>query len=118
MKFEVKCTCCSKGCSLTVDDEGLSVAGNSCPRGLEYGVNEAMLPKRIITSEVSVEGGKEKTVPARTRKPIPKELALRALEEMGKAALTAPVRSGDIVVENLLETGVDVIALKDVPAEQ
>jgi len=117
MKFDVKCTCCSKGCSLTVDDESLEVAGNSCPRGLEYGVNEAMLPKRMITAEVKVVGGEEAAVAVRTRNSIPKEHASRAVEEIGQITLKAPVRKGDVVINNLLGTGVDVIVAKDVPVE-
>ncbi len=43
MEIEVKCTCCSKGCMLKVDAENSTVTGNSCPRGLEYGMNEIEL---------------------------------------------------------------------------
>lgn len=40
MEIEVKCSCCSKGCNLKIDEETLVVVGNSCPRGTEYGISE------------------------------------------------------------------------------
>jgi CxxC motif-containing protein len=40
MEIEVKCSCCSKGCILKIDEENLVVVGNSCPSGAEYGISE------------------------------------------------------------------------------
>jgi CxxC motif-containing protein len=40
MEIEAKCSCCSKGCNLKIDEESLVIVGNSCPRGAEYGINE------------------------------------------------------------------------------
>ncbi|MBP1745092.1 MAG: hypothetical protein H6Q58_2070 [Firmicutes bacterium] len=40
MEIEVKCSCCSKGCNLRIDVKNLVVAGNSCPRGIDYGISE------------------------------------------------------------------------------
>ena len=40
MEIEVKCSCCSKGCNLKIDEESLVVVGNSCSSGPEYGINE------------------------------------------------------------------------------
>jgi CxxC motif-containing protein len=47
MEIEVKCSCCSKGCSLKIDVKSQTVAGNSCPRGIDYGISElAYIRKR------------------------------------------------------------------------
>jgi len=55
MEIDAKCSCCSKGCNLKINEESLVVFGNSCPRGAEYGVNEvAYRRKRPETSEDSV----------------------------------------------------------------
>jgi hypothetical protein len=40
MEIEVKCTCCSKGCNLKIDEKNQAVSGNSCPRGIDYGISE------------------------------------------------------------------------------
>jgi CxxC motif-containing protein len=43
------------GCHLKVDEtNGYSVTGNTCPRGAEYGYEEATAPKRMVTSTVRI----------------------------------------------------------------
>ena len=54
---ELICIVCPKGCHLKVDEEnGCAVAGNSCPRGEEYGRNEILHPVRVLTSVVRMAG--------------------------------------------------------------
>ena len=59
MKHELTCIRCPIGCQLTVDVNGdeVTVTGNSCPRGAEYGKKEVTAPTRIVTSSVRVSGG-------------------------------------------------------------
>jgi CxxC motif-containing protein len=50
------------GCHLKVDEnDGYSVTGNTCPRGAEYGYEEATAPKRMVTSTVRIFIHAEKT---------------------------------------------------------
>ncbi len=111
---ELICIVCPKGCHLTVDEEnGYAVSGNNCPRGEEYGKNEVIAPKRTITSTVKVSGGLYPRLPVKTDKPIPKELIFDAMKLLDEVELTAPVKVGDVVIENVLGTGASFIATRN-----
>ena len=111
---ELICIVCPKGCHLTVDEEnGYAVSGNNCPRGEEYGKNEVIAPKRTITSTVKVRGGLYPRLPVKTDKPIPKELIFEAMKLLDAVELTAPVKVGDVVIENVLGTGASFIATRN-----
>ena len=108
------CIVCPKGCHLQVDDEhGYTVTGNSCPRGAEYGKTELLHPTRVLTSTVRVDGGLHRRLPVKTTAPIPKELLFQAMEALNGVTLTAPVTVGQVVIHDLLGTGVDVVATRD-----
>jgi CxxC motif-containing protein len=114
MERELICISCPKGCHLKVNETSLSVSGNSCPKGAEYGINEVTNPVRIITSTVKVDGGEVPVVPVKTQRAIPKGLTMKCMEEINKVIIKAPVKIGDVLIENVLATGVDVVATKNV----
>ncbi|HIT25028.1 MAG TPA: DUF1667 domain-containing protein [Candidatus Enterenecus avicola] len=112
------CIVCPKGCHLQVDeDNGYAVTGNSCPRGAEYGKTELLHPTRVLTSTVRVDGGLHRRLPVKTTAPIPKELLFQAMEALNGVTLTAPVTVGQVVIANLLGTGVDVVATREMKKE-
>ena len=112
------CIVCPKGCHLQVDeDNGYAVTGNSCPRGAEYGKTELLHPTRVLTSTVRVDGGLHRRLPVKTTAPIPKELLFQAMEALNGVTLTAPVTVGQVVIANLLGTGVDVVATREMIKE-
>ena len=111
---ELICIVCPKGCHLKVDEEnGWAVSGNSCPKGAEYGRTALQNPTRVLTSTVCVQGGLHRRLPVKTTAPIPKELIFEAMESLNGVRLTAPVHLGQVVIPNLLGTGVDVVATRD-----
>ena len=111
---ELICIGCPKGCNLKVDEEnGYAVTGNSCPIGAEYGANELKNPTRVLTSTVRIIGGLHDCLPVRTNKPIPKPLLLQAMAELKNVEVKSPVRMGDVIVNNILDTGADVIATRN-----
>lgn len=109
---ELICIRCPKGCHLKVDDKTLKVSGNGCINGEKYGISEVTNPVRTVTSTVKVIKGKLNVVPVKTDKPIPKGLMMKCMEEINKASIKAPVKIGDIVIENVLETGCNIIATR------
>lgn len=112
------CIVCPKGCHLQVDeDNGYAVTGNSCPRGAEYGKTELLHPTRVLTSTVRVDGGLHRRLPVKTSAPIPKELLFQAMEALNGVTLTAPVTVGQVVLHDLLGTGVDVVATREMKKE-
>lgn len=111
---ELTCISCPLGCPLKVetDESGrvLKVTGNTCKRGEDYGKKEVTNPTRTVTSTVRLIGGTAPVVSVRTQTDIPKEKIFQCMEEIRSAAIEAPVRIGDVVVENVAGTGVNVVA--------
>ena len=112
---ELICIGCPLGCNLTVEMDGgqvVSVNGNTCKRGDDYARKELTDPRRIVTSTVPVAGGNLPVVSVKTASDIPKG----KIRELKGVTLTAPVQIGDVIVENVADTGVDVIATKSISA--
>lgn len=110
------CIVCPRGCRLTVDEEnGCIVTGNQCPRGEEYGKNEILNPVRTLTTTVRIESKSMKLCPVRTEKPIPKAKMFEAVRILNSVSLKAPVKTGDIALKDILNTGADVIVTRDIP---
>ncbi|MBQ1256771.1 MAG: DUF1667 domain-containing protein [Clostridia bacterium] len=109
------CIVCPRGCRLTVDEEnGYAVTGNSCPRGAEYGKNEILNPVRTLTTTVRIESETMKLCPVRTEKPIPKGKMFEAVKVLSGIQLKAPVKTGDVALKDILNTGADVIVTRDI----
>ncbi|MCK9222639.1 MAG: DUF1667 domain-containing protein [Limnochordia bacterium] len=113
------CIVCPVGCELTiVPGAKEEVTGNRCKRGLEYAIREMTDPRRVLTTTVAIRNAAAPLLPVRTKEPIPKGLLEKAMEVLNKIEVTAPVRMGDIVIEDLLGLGIDVVACKDMVAEE
>ena len=111
------CIGCPLGCPLTVEMEGnevKSVAGNTCPRGDAYAKKELTNPTRIVTSTVRVAGGKLAMVSVKTESDIPKGKIFDCVKALKEVEVNAPVKIGDVIVENVAGTGVNIIATKNV----
>ena len=111
------CIGCPLGCPLTVEMEGnevKSVAGNTCPRGDAYAKKELTNPTRIVTSTVRVAGGRLAMVSVKTESDIPKGKIFDCVKALKDVEVTAPVKIGDVIVETVAGTGVNVIATKNV----
>ncbi len=113
---ELICICCPLGCHMTVEQtaDGFAVSGNTCPRGKTYAIAEMTAPTRMITSSVPVTGGKDKMVSLKTSAPIAKDLIFPAIETLKGVVATAPVAEGDVIVANVLGTGIDFIATREI----
>jgi len=110
---ELICISCPMGCHLKVNTETKEVTGNTCKRGEIYGINEVTNPVRVITTTVKVKDGELPVIPVKTKTPIPKELNFKAMEVLNSIEIEAPISMGDIIVKNILGTGVDVVATRN-----
>ncbi len=73
---ELTCIGCPIGCALVVeleDKEVISVSGNTCKIGENYGKKECTNPTRVVTSSVLVSGGENAILPVKTERDIPKD---------------------------------------------
>jgi CxxC motif-containing protein len=116
MMKERKLTCivCPKGCDLTVsfaDDGSIqSISGYTCKRGIPYAINECFKPMRTFTSSVKITGSDRRVLPVKTSGPIPKVKLMEAAEALKAIELKVPVAMGDVIVENFLDTGVNLVS--------
>ena len=110
---ELTCIVCPKGCRLHVDEEhGYAVTGNGCPRGAEYGKIELTHPTRVVTSTVRCVGGRYPRCPVKTDRAVPKEKIFQVMRALDGVELTAPVRTGQVVLKNVCGTGAGVVATR------
>ena len=115
---ELICIRCPLGCMLTasIEEDGtvLEVSGNTCPRGAEDAKKELQNPTRMVTSTVAVRHGELARVSVKTAADIPKDRIFACMKEIQKLQAEAPVRMGEVLVENLAGTGVALVATKTV----
>jgi CxxC motif-containing protein len=118
---ELVCVVCPMGCRITVTLDGeniVSVTGNSCPRGKAYAEKECIRPERILTTTVRLEGGVHRVLPVITDKEIPLDRIFEAMEEVRKVSVKAPVTEGQIIIENILDTGANLIASRSMEEDK
>ena len=53
-------------------------------------------------------------VPVKTEGAIPKELLFECMKEINAARVSSEAKLGDVVIENILGTGVNVVTTRDV----
>jgi len=105
------------GCQLEVlrlEDNNYKVSGNTCKRGEKYGVEEVTSPKRMITTTVKLENAYLNLLPVKTSNSVPKELIFDVMEYLDDIVVSAPIKVGDVIVENILDTGVDIVSSKSI----
>lgn len=107
------CVACPRGCTITVEYEGkevFSVEGNTCKLGDTYARTEIVNPTRNISSTVKVNGGIHPVVPVKTSAPIPKTMIFDCMKEINAVTVDAPVKLGQVIIADVLGTGVDILA--------
>ncbi len=110
MKRELTCIVCPIGCQLSVTLENgvvTEVTGNTCPRGKQYATDECVSPVRTITTTARTTD--DSVIPVKTDRPIPKEMMFACMEKINHATVSLPAHIGDVVIENLLGTGANVV---------
>ncbi len=114
---KIICISCPIGCRMTIqskDGKITSIIGNACPKGIKYAEEEFINPLRILTTTVKVIGGELPLMSVKTEKAIPKKLLLEAMAEIAEIEVKAPVKIGQVIKDDLMGTGVSLIATRDV----
>ena len=119
MVSEKKITCivCPISCKIQFKTDGTHfelIDGNKCKKGVDYARNEALDPRRMLTSLVSVKNGKWPLVSVKSSKPVPKNKVFSILKEIRKTKVYAPVISGQIIIKNVDNTDIDILATKSI----
>ena len=117
---ELTCIGCPMGCALKAEicGEEITVSGNQCKRGEKYARTELLNPVRAVTSTVCITGGNIARLSVRTAQDVPKDKILDCMAEIRSFTACAPVRIGDILIENCAGTGVSIIATKNIDGKE
>jgi CxxC motif-containing protein len=112
---DIICITCPQGCIIKVTGDAAkgeitSCEGFKCKRGKVYAENEFIKPLRILTSSVKTVGAAVPLVAVRTSAPIPKDMQMAAMEEIKKLTVSGKLVPGDVIVENFMGTGADLVA--------
>ncbi len=117
VKTEMTCIQCPLGCRLMVESDGdqqiLSIQGNTCGRGPKYAADELKHPKRMVCSTVRVEGARYGVVSVKTQQAVPKDQIFSVMEVIRKIGTPLPVHAGEVIVENIAGTGVNLVATEN-----
>ena len=116
-KKEITCIVCPIGCKILVKTDGTKceiLDGNKCKQGIEYARSEALDPRRVLTSSVLVLDGRWPLVSIKSTEPVPKDKVFQVLDEIKKAKVKPPVNLGQIIIKNVSNTGIDIIATKSI----
>ncbi len=114
------CIGCPLGCRLEVEAEEdtgdiVEVRGFSCKRGEKYAMQEYTEPRRMVTTTVAIQNGIWGRLPVKTTEAIPKEKVMDLCHQLRQVTLEAPVEMGDVVLPNVFNTGIDVVASRSMP---
>lgn len=114
------CVGCPLGCEIKLTlsdrDEVIEVDGNKCKEGKQYALEEFTNPVRTLTATVLTRDSSQSLLPVRTSKPILKTLLRQSMSIIAETTVKPPIKMSDVIVPNLLDTGVDVVATSDLPS--
>ena len=109
--MKLVCINCPRGCELEaeVSQGEVKVSGQACPRGEAYARDELTNPTRMVTGLVKV-AGTRRPLPVKTRTAVPKGRISDVTNLLANTTVLPPKRIGDVIVEDVCGTGVDIVA--------
>ncbi len=118
MNSSIICIVCPVSCPVDVEwtqEDGVSgIKNHLCRLALDYVTSELFDPRRLLTTSMPVDGGNWPLVSVKTDPPIPKNMMLEAMDEITGERATAPIKVGDVLIKDLLGTGANVVATRNV----
>jgi CxxC motif-containing protein len=117
---ELTCVVCPVGCKIKITHDGEkieSVEGNRCDRGYNYAVQEIKNPLRTLVTSVKVNNGNYPLASVRSSKEVPLNKINDLMDIIKNTEVDAPVKKGDVVIENPLDLGADIVATRSVDKE-
>lgn len=112
----VLCKYCSKKCVLDIrkEDNCINVHGHECEKGIEFAQQEINNTKDILTTLVRIKESKISVLPVKSSKPIDKKMLVQCSKALSRIYVGAPIKIGDIICKNILNTGIDIVSTKNV----
>ena len=112
---EMVCVVCPVSCRMKVDVNAagdIFVSGNKCKRGVVYAEKELTNPTRNVSTTVRIEQGVHSRLPVKSDVEVPKALVLDLVKALDNVVVTAPIKMGSVVAENVLDSGINFIATR------
>ena len=118
-KITQTCIICPMGCNMEVTldrEKGIveNVLDNGCPRGAKYAEKELLNPTRTLTTTIKVLQGNLAVVPVKSKDELPKDKLLQYMEVIRRTFVKTPIKVGDILIKDILGSGIDIVACADV----
>lgn len=117
--IEIICTTCPMACRgrVFVDENGepIRTIGYRCKRGDAFARKEVTHPERVLTGTLLTAEATQPLLPIRSDRPVPKAMLMQCMENMATIVISDPVKVGDVIVENILGTGANIVACADYP---
>jgi CxxC motif-containing protein len=116
---EMICIGCPLGCHLSVNlkgEDSWEVTGYDCKKGKNYGNQEMIDPRRMVTTTVAVDSARWARLPVRTAEAVPKDLVVEVCKALHQLEVSAPVNMGDVILDDVLDTGISVVATRSLEA--
>ena len=116
---QLTCILCPVGCDLEVEraGNGLEIRGNQCDKGMGFAEEEILHPKRNLATSVPLRGTASQMVSVRLSGPIPRDMIFPVLAEIAGLRPEPPTLRGQVLIPNVIGTGVDVIATRTVKGD-
>lgn len=116
---ELVCIVCPRGCTMQVEKDGeeTKVSGNACKRGAQFAKSELTNPTRTICTTARTTFKDAPVLPVRVSAEIPKDRIFDVMHEINEVKVDSRVGRGDVIIENVLGLGVDIIATSDLLRE-
>lgn len=114
-KKEITCIVCPLSCKIKIKkgkNSSLSFIGQTCKKGRDYARTEYTHPCRYLTTTIRIKNTKIPLLPVRSSQPLPKENLFPALNILKNKIAAAPIKCGEIIIKNILDTKIDIVATR------
>jgi CxxC motif-containing protein len=114
---EIVCVVCPTSCLVVAEwneTELLRIDRHQCKLAWDYIESEIFDPRRTVTTTLPVEGGRLPLVSVKTASPVPKDMVMDIMDDLADVVAQAPIKLGDVLVSNILDTGIDIVATRNV----
>uniref|UniRef100_UPI001BD5B50D DUF1667 domain-containing protein n=1 Tax=Tepidanaerobacter acetatoxydans TaxID=499229 RepID=UPI001BD5B50D len=72
-------------------------------------------PRRILTTTVLIKDSEHLLLPVRSSAPLPKDMLQEAAKITRDYKVTPPIKRGDVIIANILNSGIDIVASRSIP---
>ncbi|MGI6745188.1 MAG: hypothetical protein BWY46_01898 [Firmicutes bacterium ADurb.Bin300] len=112
----IVCIECPNGCELEVEKVNgeITVRKNRCKRGVDFAKAELLNPKRTISSTVKTVFPNVPVLPVRVSAEIPKARIFDVMKEINNVCLDKRIGKGEIIIQDVLGLGADIIATSNI----